>query len=430
MMPRELPGGLPIDDDRPIRAGMLSVGSELLLGDLTDTNATWLSRRLTALGIEVVHHLAARDILEELVEALHWLVDRVDVVVVGGGLGPTGDDLTRESIAAATGAPLERHPEIEDALRARFQAMGRDMPERNLKQAMIPRGATVYPAVGTAPAFGLTIADPSPTRVFALPGVPWELKDLFDAHVTSELRALVGARATVTRLIHVAGLGESTVSEIVEPLIDDPAVTLAFLAHARTVEVRLTISADDPDAAQIASQPLVDKVAEALGTAVVSIDDETLEEVVVRLLAERGQTVATAESATAGDVAGRLGRVPGASRVLVGGMVVYADEAKRDLLDTPAGLLEAEGPVSDPVTAHLAVAVRERLGADYGIAVTGVAGPDPVGDLEVGTAIWALAGPDGKIEVHRRRLPGDRTQVIARLGTAALDLLRQRLLER
>jgi nicotinamide-nucleotide amidase len=429
-MSRELPGGVAVDDDRPIRAGMLSVGSELLLGDLTDTNATWVSRRLTALGIDVVHHVAARDVLGELVDAIHWLVDRVDVVVVGGGLGPTGDDLTRESIAAATGAPLERHPEIEDRLRARFVSMGRDMPEQNLKQAQIPAGATVYPAVGTAPAFGLTIADPSPTRVFALPGVPWELKELFDRHVVAELRALVGARATVTRLIHVAGLGESTVAQIVEPLVADPDTTLAFLAHASEVEVRLTVSDDDPDAARAASQPLVERVVAALGPAVVSIDDESLEQVIVRLLDERGCTLATAESATAGDIAGRLGRVPGASRVLIGGMIVYATDAKQALLDVPSALLDAHGPVSEEVTAHLARAVRERTGADYGIGVTGVAGPEVVGDLEVGTAIWALAGPDGEVEVHQRRLPGDRIQVIARLGTAALDLLRQRLLER
>jgi nicotinamide-nucleotide amidase len=417
------------DADGPVRAAVLSVGSELLLGDLTDTNATWLSLRLRELGVEVVHHLAARDDLDELVDAVRWLADRVQLIVVGGGLGPTTDDLTREALAAAAGVALEHQDELEENIRQRFAAMGRRMAPANLKQARLPAGASAYPPVGTAPGFGLTLPGRNRVRVVALPGVPWELRELFTRHVVPEVRGLAGTRATVTRIVHVVGRGESDVAEVIEPLFAGRSdATLAFLAKAEEIQVRVTVSADDPDTARAASQPLVDQVAAALGPSVAGLDDESLEAVVVRLLTTRGATLATAESATAGDIAARLGRVPGASAVLVGGAVVYATAAKHDLLGVPTELLDEHGPVSAPVTEVLAAAARARAGADWGVAVTGVAGPDPVGDLPVGTCFWALAHPDGHVEVHGRPIPGDRAQVIARLGSVALDLLRQRLL--
>jgi nicotinamide-nucleotide amidase len=416
-------------DGGPVRAAVLSVGSELLLGDLTDTNATWLSLRLRELGVEVVHHLAARDDLDELVDAVQWLADRAQLVVVGGGLGPTADDLTREALATAAGVVLEHHDDLEEDIRQRFAAMGRRMAPANLKQARLPAGATAYPPVGTAPGFGLTLTGRSRARVVALPGVPWELKELFTRHVVPEVRELAGVRATVTRIVHVVGRGESDVAEVVEPLFAGRSdATLAFLAKAQEIQVRITVSGDDPDVARTASQPLVDQVTVALGPSVAGIDDESLEAVVVRLLTTRRATLATAESATAGDIAARLGRVPGASAALVGGAVVYATAAKHDLLGVPTALLDEHGPVSAPVTQTLAAAVRDRSGADWGVAVTGVAGPDPVDELPVGTCFWALAHPDGHAEVHSRVIPGDREQVIARLGSVALDLVRQRLL--
>jgi nicotinamide-nucleotide amidase len=416
--------------EQPLRAAVLSVGSELLLGDLTDSNATWLSLRLREFGVEVLHHLAVRDDLEEFVDSLRWLTERVELVLVGGGLGPTVDDLTREAIALAAGVDNEHHDDLEEAIAARFASMGRTMAPQNLKQARIPAGATPYPPVGTAPAFGITLLDPSPTRVIALPGVPWEMRELFARHVNDEVRQLAGVRATVTRVVHVVGRGESDVAEVIEPLLDaHDNVTLSFLAKSSEIQVRLTVSADDPDGARAASQPVVEEVTDALGEAVVGVDDDSLEQVVVRLLTTARQTLATAESATAGDIAARLGRIPGASASFIGGVVVYATEAKHDLLDVPAALLEDHGPVSAEVTEALAQAVQARTGADWAVAVTGVAGPDPVDALPVGSCFWALAHPDGHVEVHGRRVPGDRVQVIARLGSAALDLLRRRLLD-
>jgi nicotinamide-nucleotide amidase len=412
----------------PLRAAILSVGSELLLGDLTDTNATWLSQRLRELGVDVRHHLAARDDLDELVAALRWLGEQVHLIVVGGGLGPTADDLTREAVAAAAGVELEHHDDLEEQLVQRFASMGRRMAPQNLRQARLPAGATAFEPLGTAPGFGVTIDG---TRVFAVPGVPWELQGMWDRDVGPEVLALAGRGATLTRIVHVVGRGESDVAEQVEPVVADrEGVTLSFLAKSHEIQVRLTVTADDADLARERSQPLVEEVVGVLGGAVAGIDDESLEDVVVRLLGSTGTTVATAESATSGDIAARLARVPGASHGLLGGVAVYATDAKHDLLGIDHDLLEDPGPVSGPVTEALARATRERFGADWGLAVTGVAGPASQNGLPIGTCYWALTDPEGRTEVHHRRLPGDRGQVIARLGTAGIDLLRRRLLER
>lgn len=425
---------------RGLRAAVLSIGSELLLGEISDTNATWLSQRLGHVGVDVRHHHAAGDDLEDLVAVLRWLADHVDVIITGGGLGPTSDDLSREAIAAAADVPLEHREDLEEAIVQRFAKMGsaRVSPS-NMRQARAPAGAEVYEPVGTAPGFALTMRDPrhpdgapgGATRVYALPGVPWELQELFIRDVEPELMALAGRGATLTRVVHVVGYGESRIGELVEPLVvDGDGVELSFLARDHEVQVRLTVTASDPDAARDRSQPMVDKVVDALGSGVAGIDEETLEDAVLRLLGNAGQTVATAESATAGDIAARLGKVPGASHGLIGGMAVYATGVKRGVLGVDAQLLEEHGPVAEATTEALATRARDVFGADWGIGVTGVAGPTPQNELPVGTVFWALAGPDGHVEVHGRRMPGSRAQVIARLGSAALDLLRRRLLER
>ena len=424
---------------RGLRAAVLSIGSELLLGEFSDTNATWLSWRLGQIGVEVRHHHAAGDDLDSLVDVLRWLARDVDVIITGGGLGPTSDDLTREAVAAAAGVDVEHREDLEEAIVQRFASMGTSrMSPSNLRQARAPRGARALDPVGTAPGFALTVPDPdgddaSPggaSRVYCLPGVPWELKELFVRDVEPEVMALAGAGATLTRVVHVVGYGESRIGELVEPLVaGQDGVELSFLARDHEVQVRLTVTASDPDVARERSQPMLEEVIHALGPGVAGIDEETLEDAVLRLLGSHGQTVATAESATAGDIAARLGKVPGASHGLVGGMAVYATEVKRDVLGVDAQLLETHGPVAEETTEALARRAREVFGADWGIGVTAVAGPTEQNDLPVGTAFWALAHPDGHVEVHGRRVPGSRAQVLARLGSAALDLLRRRLLE-
>jgi len=417
------------DGAPPLRAAVLSIGSELLLGDLTDSNATWVSMRLRERGVDVVRHLAARDDVTEIVAALQWLAAQVDLIIVGGGLGPTSDDLTRDALAAALGVPLELREDLEEAIVARFAAMGRTMAPRNRRQAFVPVGARATLPVGTAPAFAVDLRAPhGPVRIVALPGVPWELHLLWDGFVEPQLIELGATGATVTRIVHVAGRGESDVAAVVEPLVNrDPDVVLAFLAKQHGIQVRLTATGADLAAARRRSQPAVERVVAALADSVSGIDDDDLETTVVRLLVARGATVATAESATGGSIAARLARVPGASRALVGGLVTYRDESKIALAGLDAVELARDGAVSAATTRALALAARERTGADWGIGVTAVAGPDGVGDLVLGTAFWAIAGPDGGCEVHERIIPGDRVAVGQRLGSAALDLLRRRL---
>jgi len=410
------------------RAAILSVGTEILLGDLTDTNATWISQRLKEHGMEVVHHVAVGDDLDRMVTIVHWLAERVHVIVVGGGLGPTADDLTREAIAAAAGVELLRHADLEEQIEQRFVAMGRRMAPQNLKQARIPAGATAFAPVGTAPGFGMTVPIPTPTRVYALPGVGWEMRDLFTQHVAPELIEICGARVTITRVLHVAGRGESDVAEVVEPLLEQrDDVVLAFLAKSHEIQVRLTVSASDRPLALAKSQPLVDELINALDGAVVGVDDVSLEGVIVSMLAERNFTVATAESATAGDLGARLARIPGASKVLAGGHIVYSDAAKLRVGGVDPELLKRHGSVSSEVTAALAEAARDQFGATFGVAVTGVAGPGAHAGVAAGTCYWAVAMPDGTVEVAGRQIPGERSQILLRLGTTVLDLLRQRI---
>lgn len=417
-----------------LQASILSVGSELLLGDLTDTNATWLSQRLTELGVEVVAHVAAGDDLEPLADAVRWLAERSDVLLIGGGLGPTHDDLTREAVAEAAGVALESRADLEELIIQRFAAMGARMPARNLQQARIPAGATAYPPVGTAPTFSLELAlGERRCLVHALPGVPWELQELFERDVVPTILERTGGGVTVTRVVHVSGQGESSVAEDLEPLLRelerDRAATLSLLAKQREIEVRLTVSAQDREAAHAASQPLVERVLELIGASVAGVDDESLETVILRLLDGLGQTVATAESCTAGEVVARLAVPAGASSVVRGGMASYATQVKVDVLGVDEVLIDEHGPTSEPVTRAMAQRAREVFGADWGVGITCAAGPSGQGSAEVGDSYWALAHPDGTVECHHRNLPGDRTTVRARLGTAALELLKRRLVE-
>lgn len=418
-----------------MRGAVLSVGSELLLGDLVDTNAAWLSQRLRELGVAVHAHVSVGDELDAMIRSLQDLIGRSDLVVVGGGLGPTQDDITREAIAQAAGLELEVRPDLEERITELFAARGYQMSPSNLRQARVPAGARVFDPVGTAPGFVVDVPreGEGSCAVYALPGVPWELQELFIRDVAPDVLSRSGGRATVTRIVHVGGMGESKVGEAVDHVVqraeDSGEVAVAFLATRREIQVRITASGADVDEARERSQPYVEEVVRALGPAVAGVDDEDLENAVVRLLKERQESIATAESATSGGIAARLARVPGTSGVLKGGVAVYATESKTRVLGVPEELIEEHSPVSEEVTRELAVRVRDVFGSDWGIGVTGVAGPDTQGGNEVGTVYWALAHPDGHVEVHGRVLTGDRLTIQERLGSAALELARRRLLE-
>lgn len=432
-----------------MRVSICSVGTEIVLGDQVDSNAAWLSQRLREIGIEVETHLAVGDDLSAVAAGLQWLVGRSDAVVVGGGLGPTPDDLTREAIAAATGAELRHDDDLEEAIRARFSDRGLRMPAANLGQARVPDGATAFAPLGTAPGFRLDVArevlghdaagpDSRPGRahepcaVYVLPGVPWELQGMYERDVLPHLLARVGRGASVTRVVHVTGMGESAAAERLGPLLrrlhGEDGLALSFLATGSEVQVRVTAYGDDPDGARDRSQPVVDEVQELLGSVVAGVDGASLEQVVGDLLRDAGQKVAFAESATAGGIAARMAAVPGASGVLAGGVAVYATEAKIKVLGIPAELIDEHTPVSEEVTCDLARRVRDLFDAAWGVGVTGVAGPGAQGGKPIGTVVWAVAGPDGEVSARTGEFPGDREAVQRRLATAALEGLRRRLL--
>jgi len=401
---------------------LCSVGDELLAGEVVDTNAAWLAQWVGALGLEVRTTVTVGDDLDTMVALLRRLADEHDVVLVGGGLGPTSDDRTRDAVAIAFGRELEHREELAEAIAARFASFGRRMPPSNLRQAQVPVGAAALEPVGTAPGF---VVAGAAALVAALPGVPWELRAMAE-QLEPHLLALPGIRPHVTRSLSVAGMGESSVAEALEPLERDlPAdVALAFLASGGQVRVKLTARGGDRDEAAATVDPLVVRARELLGEAVVAVDASSLEEVVVQQLRTRGLTIALAESATGGRVAARITAVPGSSQVLVGGVVVYTEHAKQVLAGVDADLLAAHGPVSREVTEALAVGVRERLGADLGLATTGVAGPGTQGGRDVGTMLWALATSDG-VRSWEQTVPGDRPTVQERLATNALEAVRR-----
>lgn len=415
-----------------MRVSICSVGSEVVLGDQVDSNAAWLSQRLREIGVEVRNQVTVGDDPDQIADTLRWLIDHNEAVIVGGGLGPTPDDVTREAVAAATGRDLEHREELEEQIRQRFADRGHRMPASNLQQARIPKGATPYAPVGTAPGFRLDVErDGEPCSVYVLPGVPWELQSLYERDVLPHLLQRVGKGASVTRTVHVTGMGESSVSEALGPLLvrlsGDELAAVSFLATGTEIQVRVTAHGDEPEAAKNRTEPIVKEVRELLGRAVAGVDDESLEDAIAHLLRDRDEKVAFAESATAGQLAARMATSPGASEILAGGVVVYATDSKTDVLGVPAELIEEHTPVSEEVTRAMASRVRELFGCAWGVGVTGVAGPGAQGGKPIGTVVWAVAGPDGEVTCRQGEFPGDRDAVRARLGSAALEMLRRRL---
>jgi nicotinamide-nucleotide amidase len=407
-----------------VRAAVVAVGDELLLGDIVNGNAAWLGAQLATVGCPVVHSSMVGDSVDRIVAALRRALEDADVVVTTGGLGPTVDDVTREAVAAVADAPLERQPALEAALRERFAAYGyHDLPAAVMQQADVPRGALVLDnPVGSAPGLRVEVAG---RLLYAMPGPPHELAAIMSS-VLPEIAQRSGS-VVVTRTLHCSGMGESAVAELVQGAITVPdGVALAYLAGGAVVRVRLTTAAPTPEQADAVLQPLVAAAAAALGDAVFGRDDDSLPVVVVDRLRAAGATVAVAESLTGGLLGAALTDVPGSSAVFRGGLQVYATDLKATLAGVPQEVLDEHGAVSAQAAAALATGARERLDATYGVSLTGVAGPDAQEGHLPGTLHVAVAGPDG---VHTRslRLPGDRARVRLLAVTAALDLLRRRL---
>lgn len=412
-----------------MRVAICSIGSELVVGDVADTNAAWLSRRLIEVGADVPLHVAVGDDRGEIVEALRWLVGRSDAVVVGGGLGPTPDDLTREAVAELAGVRLERDEELAEAVTEYFAHRGYDMPASNLHQADIPVGATPFAAVGTAPGFRIDVDGCS---LFVLPGVPFEFQAMSERDVLPDLLRRSGRKATLTRSIHVTGRGESAVAAAIEDIVEEAEasgdVRVAFLAGPEDILVKVSASGISPADIAPRADAVVDAIVSRLGTAVAGVDEERLEDAVSRLLRRSGLTVATAESCTAGAMASRLASVPGASDYLRGGMVAYATDVKEEILGIPHDVLEEHGPVHTATAEAMATRARKVFRADIGLAVTCVAGPSTQGGRDVGTVCYALAGPDGSVRSRDVPIPGDRATIQTRAASAAIDSLRRYLL--
>ena len=410
-----------------MRAEVVGIGTEILLGQIVNSNAAEISSRLADIGIDVLQHQVVGDNVGRIAEAITLGLSRADVIILTGGLGPTGDDVTRDGIAEALGRPLRRHREIEEFLRKKFRRLGRDMPESNLVQCDVPEGARyVLPERGTAP--GLVLELDGGQRLYAVAGVPAEMREMLEGTVVPELSALAGEGAIVSRVVRVVGVAEASVGELLEDLFRESSnPTLAYLASEGEVRVRLTAKASRREEAVGLIAPLEREVRDRLGDRVVGSDEETLEATVGRLLAQARLTLACAESLTAGGLASRLADTPGASAYLAGGVVAYAPEAKREVLGLSEETLSREGVVSEACALEMARGVRRLFGADVGVSTTGVAGPEPLEGHPPGELWVAVAWEEGE-DARHFRAPGDRAQVRRWAQVQALDLLRKHLL--
>jgi nicotinamide-nucleotide amidase len=410
-----------------VRAELVGVGTELLLGQIANTNAQWMSDRLASIGVDVLHHQVVGDNLERIQEVLGLALERSDVVLVTGGLGPTEDDITRDALAAMLGVGMRRHPEIEQLLRSKFDRFGGSgMPESNLRQADVPEGCRyIVPIRGTAPGLVAEFSDGG--RIYAMPGVPAEMMEMMENTVLPELAARSGPSALVSRTIRCTGIGESRVAELMRDLfttLTNP--TVAYLASLGEAKVRLTAKAATAEEAERIIAPVADEVVRRLGDTVFSTDDESLEQAVARLLRERDRTLATAESITGGGVAERMSHAPGSSAVFVGGAVTYTAEAKERVLGVSRATLDGAGVVSEACAREMAAGARGLFGADVAVSLTGAAGPEPHAGAEPGT-VWIGLDADGVQHARGYVSKGEREQVRRWAEQAALDLVRRHL---
>lgn len=418
-----------------VRCEVVAVGTELLLGQVVDTNSAVIGEQLAASGIDSYFQIKVGDNLDRAAEAVRRALERADAVIVCGGLGPTHDDITRSVLARVMGVELVRDEALVDVISAMFAARNRSMPENNLLQADVPEGAIVIPQTrGTAPGLICPIRfrgdDDTVTEkvVYAIPGVPHEMAEMLERAVLPDLRARQGgAIAIVSRTLRTWGDSESGLAERltgpIAELEESGAATIAFLASGvEGIKVRVTAKGVDASAARRAVDGVADDLRHRLGLLVFGEDDANMESVVLELLRARGRTLAVAESMTGGMITARLTDVPGSSDVLRGGVVSYASAVKHKLLGV------AEGPVvSDEAAVAMARGVRDLLDADVGLSITGVAGPAEQDGQPPGTAFvgWVL---DGEAQSRPLSLFGDRKRIRAYGTISALDVLRRAIL--
>ncbi len=406
-----------------MRAEILSIGTELLLGQITVTNASYLAQQLTTLGIDLYFVSQVGDNLERLSETLRRARDRSDIVIMTGGLGPTEDDLSREAIAAV----LEETPTVdrayEQTLRAFFASRGVEMPEHNIKQAwVLPSVTPLANPFGTAPGWW---AERDGKVIVAMPGVPHEMKRMWEEEVVPRLRSRTGA-VLFTRILRVAGLGESSVEERIDTLIHATNPTVATYAKRDAVDVRISAKAPTEAEAQALVAATEQQARAILGAHIFGVDADTPQSVALQLLIERHLTLATMESCSGGLLASTLTDVPGSSAAFLGGLVSYATDLKVQW-GVPREIVETHGVISVETARAMAQAVRERLGADLGIGITGVAGPTLQENKPAGTVHIAVASA-GRISDTSQRFRGAREEIKWRAAITAINLLRLHLL--
>jgi competence/damage-inducible protein CinA-like protein len=409
-----------------IRVAILSTGDELTTGRIVDTNSSWIADKLFEIGIEVVAVLTVGDHRDRLATAWRRGLDLADVVISTGGIGPTADDLTSEVVADVVGVPLVEDAASTDRIRQLFAAFGREMPLNNLKQALFPRGATIIPnALGTAPGYRI---ERDARHVVVLPGVPREMKPMMEETVLPWLVHLRGGdEVFVPRTFQTFGLTESGLDELVAGLVDPAEARVSFRASFPEISLRLVVHGP-PAAAGARADALAARVRERLGPFLYGEGAVTMEEVVGRLLRERGFTVALAESCTGGLVAHRLTNVPGSSEYVRGAVVAYANAAKEALLGVRAETLAALGAVSEETAAEMAVGARRVFGTSLAVSTTGIAGPTGgTPEKPVGTVCLALAA-DAGVVTRRYQLWGTRDWVKLLASQLALDWMRRHAL--
>jgi len=420
-----------------MRAIILSIGDELTLGQAVDTNSAWLSAQLASVGCAVAAHVTVPDDQPAIEQAMEEAVGRCDVLIVTGGMGPTEDDLTRQALASVLREPLEPNETWLAELEKFFQARGRPMPSANRIQAMIPRGATmIFNTCGTAAGIDASyISGDQKTvcRVFVMPGVPKEMRAMFTRDVMPHVKQMGGGAVILSRTLHTFGLGESAVAEKLGPQMmrgRNPSVGTTISGGA--VSVRINASFPSMSEASDRLRETESACRAALGDLVYGTDEETLPEVVAKLLLEKKFVVTTAESCTGGLLAKYLTDVSGSSAYFKTGFITYANEAKTELLGVDPGHIKGHGAVSGAVAREMAVGALRRAGADVALAITGIAGPTggtpekPVGMVCIARATARPQGPEAQARTFN--FPGDREMIRDRSAKMALTMLRYRLM--
>ena len=411
-----------------MRAEIISVGTELLLGQIVDTNAPYVSRVLSTLGIDVFYRVTVGDNRSRLAEALQTALSRADLIITIGGLGPTQDDLTKETIAEVLGKPMVVDPKSEEIIKGFFKRRGIPIVPSNLKQALKPESSITLPnSMGTAPGI---IADNNAKIIAAFPGPPAEFIPMVENSLVPYLSSkLSGKRAVIlSRTLRVCGIGESAAEDRIKDLISSTNPTIAPYAKSAECHFRITAKAADNETALSMINEMEMKARERLGDHVYGIDDEDLETVVVRMLIERGLKLALAESCTGGLVANRITNVPGSSETLLAGVVAYSNKAKTDLLGVPSALIMEHGAVSAEVAEAMASGAASRTDADIAVGITGIAGPSGGSEEKpVGLVYIALKTPGG-VSSTRNMYGGGRRQIKERSAQTALIMIRTYLL--